>query len=159
MLSWSWNMFLKCLSKSESKIMNWGKSNFGMFWNVEVKFWEYPRGNSQQNWSGRAKREFRKVLQKIQGGNVELPLRQVLRSCFKFSGVERLNCSWKVLGRYETSFEAKKVKWSQDEFLQGPIIFSKQFCWLASPTSFENVLDYFQSKIVGMLLWQVFEKS
>ena len=97
----------KSLNNSEAVLLNCGNN----------KFWDFPRRNSQLNWSIRPKRESWKVLQKIQGENVELRLRQVFRKSYNFSETKRLICRWKVLVTYGHIFQAKKVHWSQDDFL------------------------------------------
>ena len=68
----------KSLNNSEAVMLNCGNN----------KFWDFPRRNSQLYWSSRPKREFWKVLQKIQGKNVELRLRQVFRMSYNFSGAK-----------------------------------------------------------------------
>ena len=119
-----------------------------------------PGRNSQQNWLSRPKGEIRKVLQKIQGENVELRVRQAFEKVLQNFGAKRLNCSWKASGRYETSFEAKKVNWTQDKLLERPILFeailstcisdqfwkccrllSEQNCWNAVKTGSVNVFE------------------
>ena len=141
-----------------------------------VKIGEYPGRNSQQSWSSRPKGEFRKVIQKIRGENVELRLRQAFEKVLQNFGGKKSELQlnsfgkvweyfWSRKGKMEsrrffvmsyTFFEAILLTCIWDQLWNCYRLLSEQNCWNAVKTSSSN---NFETKNVELELKYFFEMS